>query len=67
MVVLFLPAMANALGVAAIFAVRAMQRTQRRKRRHGAAQPAANVRLWNNLFPRRNQPRLTDQRERQPL
>lgn len=54
----------GAVAGAAIFVMRAVQEPQRRKRgRERAARHAANVRLWNKLFARRDQRLLTDQRD----
>ena len=48
---------------ALVLAVRPSRRAARLKRRQRrAAQHVANVRLWNKLFARRDQRRLTDQR-----
>jgi len=61
-VLLFVLVIGAAVG-AAIFVIRARQQPQRRKRRRErAARHAANVRLWNSLFGRRDRRLLTDQR-----
>jgi len=62
--VLLFALLIGAVAGAAIFVMRARQRPQRRKRRcERAARHAANVRLWNSLFGRRDQRLLTDQRD----
>jgi len=62
--VLLFALLIGAVAGAAIFVMRARQRPQRRKRRRErAARHAANVRLWNSLFGRRDQRLLTDQRD----
>jgi len=54
----------GAVAGAAIFGTRAIQRPQRRKRRRErAARHAANVRLWNKVFARKDRRLLTDQRD----
>ena len=53
---------AAAVLVAAAFFNRARRAGRRQRRRRRAARHAANVKLWNRLFRRNADLRLTDQR-----